>query len=664
MTYEPWKTWGHAPRSSGTFELPPPAMGALTDAARARMNESARFKPDWEHTPCLYALLDQSPDEALRALKGWTSSECQCEIAPALLVHMGERALVPLLRRTSIWPTEMLGMVEDIGTPWAIPRVLEALIGPPRSDTDDSDFRAQHRRARKWIRRFRVEIEPTLRAIAAGKRCAELAEQRKPDLEEGSDPHVTLAHQAKMALGLIDPSERTPILVPLERPNNIGSIRGVDEAPLLARVLWPLAFDPFEDWPAAKRKRTAEHLQKHWLEKFDSDNWVLAGAIALGGASVTEDLARFEWPKDSFKIRSDYRQQTFARVAAEVACGLPSSERDRIFAVLGELASDATKKREHIARGALRGLEAAASLLDAPSDLFDEEYFPRLGFDTTRMRSMAWGSRTLAIKLEPDLSLSFSVDGVKRASPPTPKKGERTDKDAVADLNARARSLARGLEARCTTWLHDGQRWPADDFANVLSHPVLGSACAGFVWATYGPDDRALQTFRIAEDGTYADASDAKLLIAGDARVGLVHPADLDAPLLQRWQGVLADYEIIPLFEQLTPVRALDRRDDLEIRREVAGGLYRFQLKKMRTPRGWSIARGVLGDKHEDEVQTWERPIRSWRVKIEGTREHLVARVRRVGDFRCNWLSWKDAPLPAHEILGDIAEFLAAHSKR
>ena len=84
----------------------------------------------------------------------------------------------------------------------------------------------------------------------------------------------------------------------------------------------------------------------------------------------------------------------------------------------------------------------------------------------------------------------------------------------------------------------------------------------------------------------------------------------------------------------------------------------------MRTPRGWSIARGVLGDKHEDEVQTWERPIRSWRVKIEGTREHLVARVRRVGDFRCNWLSWKDAPLPAHEILGDIAEFLAAHSKR
>lgn len=640
-------------------------MGVLTDTARARMNESARFKPDWEHTPCLYALLDQSPDEALRALEGWTSSECQCGIAPALLVHMGERALVPLLRRTSIWPTEMLDMVEDIGTPWAIPRVLEALIGPPRSDTDDSDFRAQHRRARKWIRRFRVEIEPTLRAIATGKRCADLVEQRKPDLEEGSDPHVTLAHQAKMALGLIDPSERTPILVPLERPNNIRSIRGVEEAPLLARMLWPLAFDPFEDWPAAKRKRTAEALQKHWLEKLDSDNWVLSGAIALGGASVVEDLARFEWPKDSFKIRSDYRQQTFPRVAAEVACGLPSSERDRIFAVLGDLASDATKKREHIVRGALRGLEAAASLLGAPSDLFDEEYFPRLGFDGARTRSMAWGSRTLAIKLEPDLSLSFSVDGVKRASPPAPKKGERADKDAVADLKARARSLARGLEARCMTWLHDGQRWPADDFAkHVLSHPVLGSACAGFVWATFGPDERALQTFRIAEDGTYADARDAKLVIAGDARVGLVHPADLDASLLQRWQGVLADYEIIPLFDQLTPLRALEPRDDLEIRREIAGGLYRFQLKKMRTPRGWSIVRGVLGDKHEDEVQTWERPIRSWRVKIEGTREHLVARVRRVGDFRCHWLSWKDAPLPAHEILGDIADFLAAHSKR
>jgi len=60
-----------------------------------------------------------------------------------------------------------------------------------------------------------------------------------------------------------------------------------------------------------------------------------------------------------------------------------------------------------------------------------------------------------------------------------------------------------------------------------------------------------LGTFRVAEDGTYADPKDATFTLPDGARIGVMHPLEVDAPTLARWGQTLSDYEVLQPFAQL-----------------------------------------------------------------------------------------------------------------
>jgi hypothetical protein len=70
------------------------------------------------------------------------------------------------------------------------------------------------------------------------------------------------------------------------------------------------------------------------------------------------------------------------------------------------------------------------------------------------------------------------------------------------------------------------------------------------------------KTFRVAEDGTFADSNDATVTLEAGARVVVAHPARIDPETLAKWSKVLADYDIVQPFPQIRrDAPALDPKD-------------------------------------------------------------------------------------------------------
>jgi hypothetical protein len=120
-------------------------------------------------------------------------------------------------------------------------------------------------------------------------------------------------------------------------------------------------------------------------------------------------------------------------------------------------------------------------------------------------------------------------------------------------LREDAKAVTASLRGRLERAMCDGRTWDAPTFrALMLDHPVVALAARRLLWATVDDEARVLATFRVAEDGSLADASDAAVTLAEDAEVTLVHPLRLAPDALARWGELFGDYEVLQPFPQLT----------------------------------------------------------------------------------------------------------------
>jgi hypothetical protein len=91
-----------------------------------------------------------------------------------------------------------------------------------------------------------------------------------------------------------------------------------------------------------------------------------------------------------------------------------------------------------------------------------------------------------------------------------------------------------------------GRTWKAKDFETlVVKHPLMSHFARGLVFGS------KKDTFRVAEDGSYADEKDAKYTLPKDGLVRIMHPLDMSDPQKASWGQVFADYELLPPFQQL-----------------------------------------------------------------------------------------------------------------
>ncbi|MFO0673670.1 MAG: DUF4132 domain-containing protein [Polyangiaceae bacterium] len=121
--------------------------------------------------------------------------------------------------------------------------------------------------------------------------------------------------------------------------------------------------------------------------------------------------------------------------------------------------------------------------------------------------------------------------------------------DAQAMLVLRAESLRRAM-------VH-GRTWSAADFARLwCEHPLQRLLGEGVVWQRM-PDGA---TFRVAEDGSLADADDEALTVGDDHTVAVADPRRLDAALLAKWRERFLEYRIVQHFAQIDAPAAAPSR--------------------------------------------------------------------------------------------------------
>jgi hypothetical protein len=135
----------------------------------------------------------------------------------------------------------------------------------------------------------------------------------------------------------------------------------------------------------------------------------------------------------------------------------------------------------------------------------------------------------------------------------------------------------------------DGRTWSVAEFRRYLvAHPLLGELARRLVWHADGT------AFRIAEDGTFADAEDGAVDLPTDARVRLSHPVLL-GDSLPAWVRLLADYEVLQPFGQLGRPAHIATPAEVESRR-----LLRFEGRKARTGPLHGLTRGRWHAVRED----------------------------------------------------------------
>ena len=143
----------------------------------------------------------------------------------------------------------------------------------------------------------------------------------------------------------------------------------------------------------------------------------------------------------------------------------------------------------------------------------------------------------------------------------------------------------RVYEAMC-----EQREWMVADWnAYLRKHPIVGRLCQRVIWAEV-KENKAVRTFRPLADGTLTDPEDTQVDVAAEARIRVAHDLLLTPAEALRWKKHLADYEVVPLFDQFgKPIFQLpqEARDQTEVRDFLGHLIEAFKLRGRATKLGY-----------------------------------------------------------------------------
>jgi len=267
-----------------------------------------------------------------------------------------------------------------------------------------------------------------------------------------------------------------------------------------------------------------------------TEQWILAGAngrfdwmlFALAHFPSTENARR------AGQLARDWARRD-RKKALRASMVLAAIGDDLALLHLGHVA--ATSRFDDLKEAAVALLDEAASARGLTRDELDDRIVPDLD-----LSEIPFGTRKLTVSL--DEGLHPFIVGEKQF--PRSKTAEEKAAKARWDaLKADAASIADRQVRRFEAAMVSGREWRAADFETyVAKHALLRHLARRVVWESVQS-----ATFRVAEDGSYADSKDAPFALPKDARVRVAHPArmkDRDA-----WANLFSDYKIAQPFEQL-----------------------------------------------------------------------------------------------------------------
>jgi hypothetical protein len=246
-------------------------------------------------------------------------------------------------------------------------------------------------------------------------------------------------------------------------------------------------------------------------------------------------------------------------------------------------------------------------------DELADRTIPDCGFSSRDKMLLDYGPRQFTARLDSNMTFILTDDSGKILKTlPAPRKDddEELAKLAKQQLTDGKKQLKQVLqlqqerlyEAMCTQ-----RQWTFEAWATfLLNHPIVNRHCQRLIWLELDAENNVTTIFRALEDGSLTDVEDNEIAIDPTAAIALAHGSLLTEPQRQSWQTHLADYEIQPIFDQLSKqIYELpsDRAKDLEITDFEGHMLEAFQLRgrilKLGYSRGETQDGGCFYDYHK-----------------------------------------------------------------
>ncbi|MEG3152194.1 DUF4132 domain-containing protein [Sphingomonas sp. ZT3P38] len=338
---------------------------------------------------------------------------------------------------------------------------------------------------------------------------------------------------------------------------------------------------------------------------------ILALATRVDGADAAQKVRPF--------LKDHGARTSQAKALLEMLASNPAGAALQLV-----LAASNRSKQRSVQAHAGTLVEAVADRRGWSAEELADRTVPTAGLDADGTIDLDCGrDRTYLLSLDgADGLILVNADGKEVKALPAPRIDEEKPLiEAAKKLVSTARKESKQVFASQTERLREamylGRRWRREDWEGFLvAHPLVGRLARRLIWLGVDGEGRIAGAFRPLGDGSYTDAADEDVALAGFAEVQLAHRSLLDADAIGAWQRHLADYEVAPPFDQvgrILPEVTEAMRGKQEIRDREGWMIETFKLRGIATKLGY--VRGAAGD--GGWFTGYERPYRSAGIVAE-----------------------------------------------
>lgn len=189
---------------------------------------------------------------------------------------------------------------------------------------------------------------------------------------------------------------------------------------------------------------------------------------------------------------------------------------------------------------------------------------PTGGLDETGQMELLVGeeAKPYLARLDSDLTVRvFNPDGKEvKSIPAGSDENSKESKALLSALKATVKTAEKSQVAGLKDAMAVQRMWSVENWLRDLhGHPIMKRLSERLIWVAYDEDGVRISAFRPTAEGDFISVGGDDVAVASAEKIGLAHACLLGAEEAKSWCGHLADFDVVPLFDQMArPVHAFD----------------------------------------------------------------------------------------------------------
>ena len=317
------------------------------------------------------------------------------------------------------------------------------------------------------------------------------------------------------------------------------------------------------------RQKFVDSLYRQYLQRqqgASEHRGVLGLSVRASGPEAAEIVRRY------LKDHGDKVNQAKALLQA-------LARNPAAAAIQGVLAAANRLKQKTTQALARELVDAIAEERGWTADELADRTIPDAGFGPTRELELDCGGRLFRALYRGNGRIDL-VNAEGKPVKTLPEAKNEADKELVAAAKKALSSAkkevkqvetsqrARLYEAMCVE-----RAWTPETWRTYLaSHPIVAKMLQRLIWLALDAEGKAAKSFRLLDDGSLSDNNDDPVSLEDTAAIKLAHWALMQDADNEAWARHLADYEIAPLFPQLSkpakPIIVSPEATEIDARRD------------------------------------------------------------------------------------------------